>query len=392
MVRKNLAVVAVALLFSFVPSWGQEVTPRLNLAGRGIVSFNGRRLAFPAGGTDFSSLNDFSDSALLLRLDQQLYSGNRAGVVLGFQFPDVDSDLGQVFFHQVNVFYSSKNLDVRLGRSRLRSQLIEFPTLRDDDLVEFTYVANAFSNSENSEFQQFGNVFSIDFYQYNAKLVASAFAENLAKTDLSGKRLNEFEVNAWGASLLYRLPFGIRFAGVVQQAGVTFRSQFVDLPGRNWISSATAGLVLNLNRNPINHVELRAQTIYNFGMKGAGIGSLVARARERSWTAVGALRFLRNPYQVPRLQAAVTFAFQRFPEMEASQLSVVPNIFYRVGANVDVGLQYQFSRRSDLLAVAIGSKTEQTLKATLVYSFDLRFNDYFGDRDSILNMEHGYIP
>ena len=96
--------------------------------------------------------------ALLLGFRQKLYNKFRGQLVVGLQFPDADSDLGQVFYHQVFVKLENRSNILKLGRSRVRSALIEFPTLRDDDALLFTDVLNPFSNGENTEDNQYGNV------------------------------------------------------------------------------------------------------------------------------------------------------------------------------------------------------------------------------------------
>ncbi len=118
----------------------------------------------------------------------------------------------------------------------------------------------------------------------------------------------------------------------------------------------------------------------------------MGRARAEALSLVGSLRFLSRPYQLDRFQAAITGGYKNFVNREGSRFTIVPNVFFRLGQGVDVGLQYQYEQFDDALAAQIGRKRDQSVKLTLSYRFQMMFNDYFGERDDILNMEHGYIP
>jgi hypothetical protein len=169
------------------------------------------------------------------------------------------------------------------------------------------------------------------------------------------------------------------------------------------------GAALNLTRNPLRNIELRTQGIYNFGAESAD-GSLVfdpagepapvpvtladpvGRARSESFSVVASLRLLNRPYQLDRFQAAVTGAYKEYVDGGGSQFAVVPNLFFRLGQGVDLGLQYRYEQFDDDLAEALARKRDHSVQLTLSFGFQLMFNDYFGERDDILNMEHGYIP
>jgi hypothetical protein len=391
----------------------QESMPRLTFGGKGLVSFdlNGTTpfAAGETGDTDFGTVNNFSDSFLLLRLDRQLYEKDRAGLVVGLLFPDAETELGEVFYNQVHVFYDSEHFGGKLGRTRLTNWVLEFPTLREEDLIEYGVVNNGFSNAENSEFSRYGNVVRAELFQMSSRLVLAGQASNWKETDAAGEELDQFDVNAASASLTYRLPAGVRYEGFVRRAGVELVSQNVDAPGRSWMHALVGGAALNLTRNPLRNVELRTQAIYNFGVDPEDEGLVfepggeaapapvtladpVGRARSESLAVVTSLRLLSRPYQLDRFQAAVTGAYKEFVDGGGSQFAVVPNVFFRLGQGVDLGLQYRYEQFDDALAGALGRKRDHSVQLTMSFGFQLMFNDYFGERDDILNMEHGYIP
>ena len=73
-----------------------------------------------------------------------------------------------------------------------------------------------------------------------------------------------------------------------------------------------------------------------------------------------------------------------------NQLTLLGNVFYRLGANFDVGVQVQQSWNSGDLERLFEHRSTG-FKLALIYSVDQRFNNQFDDRDSILNLEHGYV-
>ena len=381
----------------------QESSARITMAGTGLVSLNLRRtteLPPGGGGSGQGVVPDFSDTFLLLRLDRQLYTNHRAGMVLGLLFPDAETGLGDVFYNQINVFYDTRAFRGTLGRTRLENFALEFPTLREEDLLEYGFVLNGFSNADNSEFNRYGNVVRTELFGMGGRVSLRAQASSWTVTDGAGERQNDFDVNAGSTFLGYRLPETIRYTGVVREAGFGFHTQKVDLPGNEWLNALSAGLAVNLSRHPLRNVEFRSQLIYSAGAEdparlSVGAGTLatpLGRALAESTAVVASLRFLRRPYQLDRFQAAVTVAYKAFTGTDASQMTLVPNVFFQLGQGVDVGVQYQYERFTDELAALLGLRQSHSVKFVLVFSFQSMFNDYFGDRDDILNFEHGYIP
>lgn len=403
MLRATVAFLIILAAALFRPAVAQESLPRITFGGTGLVSFNvDATTAFAAGAADRTSVgtvNDFSDSFLVLRLDRQLYEKRRAGMVVGFLFPDVTAGLGDVFYNQVMVFYRSLRFDGVLGRSRLKNFLLEFPTLREEDLIEYGFVPNGFANAENSEYTRYGNILRGEVFQFNSRLSISGQVTNWTVTDQDGVKVDDFEVNGASAEVTYRLPDAVRYTGAVRFAGLQLNSQKLGDPGQAWMHSLAGALAVNLTRNPITNIEARLQAIYNLGVdagvRGAAgnrLGTVRDRARAESVGVLASLRFLNRPYQLDRFQAAVTGAYKRFPDDSAWQFAVIPNVFYRLGQGVDIGLQYQFEQYNDALAGAIGERRSHSLKLTMAFQFQTMFNNYFGERDDILNLEHGYIP
>ena len=122
----------------------REVMPRVTVGGRLIATPSVSWTDGFAGVADEEHNEiDISDSSLLLRFDKRLYDGGVAGASIAFTKPDADSDLADdIYFNQLHAFFWNKEYQVVLGRTRLVNTVIEFPTIRDDDLLSYTHVAN----------------------------------------------------------------------------------------------------------------------------------------------------------------------------------------------------------------------------------------------------------
>ncbi len=401
MKEKSLLFAAAMLLA--LPLVAQEVVPRITLAGRGLVSLQGGYGTYLRNGqytTDFQSVAaDFSDTHILLRLDRKLYGVNRnqvAGTVLGLTFPDPKSPAGPVYFSQAHFFWWSRSWEFLVGRTRLENTVVEFPTLRDDDLLEYAFVRSPFVYTEAPEYELYGNLARFSLYQNRSRWQETFQVASLTRTDENGRTEAELAgVQQISAELAYRLPEPLRFKGPFRKIGIRLDLQPLEDEKRKWIATATAGADINLTQDPLANWRLRLQTQYTFGQEGGTLEDLAlpARAaRARSFAAVASLSFLRSPYQVPRWLVALTGALRTYPALEAWRAKAVAGIFYQIGAEVDVGLQYEAEMVSPGLRDALGMKNSQSLKLLFAFEYEAMFNHYFTDRETILNLEHGFAP
>jgi hypothetical protein len=116
---------------------------------------------------------------------------------------------------------------------------------------------------------------------------------------------------------------------------------------------------------------------------------VMQRARAKSRAVVIALHHTRRPLLLTRWQGSVALAQKSYDDVDdAKQWSVVPALRYRLGAGVDLAAQASYTRFSD----GLGGGSDRLVKAGLIFALDTTFNDTFGERDSLLNLEHGYLP
>ena len=384
------------LLFgSYGLSWGQ-VTPEFQLASKGVMSINFDYLS----NSSASAINDFSDSGLMIGFRQKLYNNYRGQMVIGVQFPDADSDLGQIFFNQMFLKIESKSNILKMGRSRVKSALIDFPTLRDDDATLFTDVLNPFSTGENSEDNQYGNVSEVARL-FGQRTWFRIHGEHFTETPIPLDTVEtDFSINSIGVSLEYRVPqTQVWNRGILSQIGIS-SNNFLNVPLlyssemdqtlKNFIFST----ILNIYPDPVHFWDLRHQTIFNFGfdeIKKISDNSDLTRAR--SLATFTSLRYLYRRLERPSGQLSLSFGYKSYPDLSntANQFQTIVNGFYRLGENFDVGLQYEYSVLNGDLESLFG-KNEQRIKLALVFSVNQLWNEQFDDRESLLNLEHGYIP
>ena len=104
------------------PADAQDIEPELSVGARAVASAGVDIGTDPGAPEEVAGVLDFSDTALLVRGQVQLFNEWLGGSLIGIQFPDSDSNLGVLFVHQANVFLQAQWLDIRAGRTRSNRQ------------------------------------------------------------------------------------------------------------------------------------------------------------------------------------------------------------------------------------------------------------------------------
>ena len=382
-----LAVVMVSPSLSMA-----ELVPEIQLGVRGIFSLD----YADRSGSSETTLVNADDTAILLGFRQKLYSDYRGRLVIGLKFNDPDSPLGDVFYHHIFMGIESERSEFSIGRSRARTSLVEFPTLRDDDLLITSDILNPFASSTELESEDHffaemltGSHLLADRLWITAQV--SSFTEDPAE---------DFDINSAALLIEYMVPETQRWnRKVLQQIGVQFHA-FLDVDntftGENEdIMGGTASLVLNLRPDPVNFWDLRTQVQYSEGLDEVkSVGNYRHLAQARALSATASLRYLHRRLEWPRTQFAATIGYRDMPDLttDTRQLQFILNGLRRIGTGFDAGLQFSYRNYEGDLESLFGAGDETTIQAFLTYEFDARWNDQFDDRDSLLNLEHGYIP
>ncbi len=373
------------------PSFAQESSPELTIGSRGVVSVLGDFSMTPGQSGQVSGLIDFSDTSFLVQGRYELFRGLRGGVLIGFQFPDSDSDLGVIFFHQINVFLSSRWFRIKVGRSRAQTSLFDFPTLRDDDLLQYTNVLNPFSSGRNTQDHQFAN--SLEMTGILAsRYYFSLHAEHMI-TNADTLGTTSFLLNSVGASVSYQEIPAFARTKALRYLGAGLNLYFLDKTQQSVLWNILLGAAINIIADPIHLLEVRFQGIYSHGVAGQKLTNLNSSYRLRYLSAAASLRYQWFKSTIPTLQAAVTMGYRRYLEgVDTDSWSLVANFFYRLGYGFDVGIQYQFESNQPSLQTALKFPgTEHQLQLVLVFEFEKVFG-MLPNRRSILNVEHRYTP
>lgn len=353
----------------------REVLPRVTLGGRVISTLDFVDLdSHP----DAANSIDDEDSNIMVRVDKRLYGDGVAGAVLGFR-----EDEDKVHFGDHYVFFWNRSFEVALGHAPLRNTLIEFPTLRDDDLLSVTHVGNASSNSNFD--QTHGDVASLDGFMGAGHTLGTWVSSRVDESAVAGVA----GIDTAGVSYIYAPPDVLHYVRRVRRAGVLLDAQKVDAGSETgWMTAWVAGIDFNLNLDPSSNWSMQAQLISVAGEGAVDLTSVRGRARAESRSLVAAVRYTARPALLTRWQAALTLGYTEFPEVDdAAQWSATPVLVYRLGEGVDVLAQYKHvGHGSDL-----GGGEDRSVQIGIAFNLDARFNDTIGERNSILNLEHGYI-
>ena len=390
-----LSLLLIFFVLSINSNGFAEVSPEIQLGARGIVSLNINN----SSDSDSETAGDFSDTSLLVGFRQKLYSNYRGQFVIGFQLPDRDSNLDSPFFHQV--FFkieNSKNI-FRFGRTRLNSALIEFPTLRDDDAIHFTDVLNPFITGSNPEENQFGELLEaarVFNQRYRINLYGGHVKED---TEITGDSEEDLRFNNLGIILQYRVPETQRWnREILNQIGIGFNTFFTDRSGHSGfdenVKNITFSTILNVYPDPVHFWDVRHQTIYNPGFSEIDqLSNYTSMTKAESISFITSLRYLYRKLESPTFQASLSYGYKDFADLSDStdQHQFVAAGFYRIGANFDAGLQLQYLKNNGDLK-NLFAEDETRIQFALVYSVDQLWNSQFDDSESLLNLEHGYIP
>ena len=380
-----LSLAGVVSTQSYALEVDRSVKPRITVGGRIIATLDA--YDWDSNTSKEDEINT-EDSTLMLRFDKRMFEDGVAGSTLAFK--EVDD---KVVFNQLNAFFWNQNFQTRIGRTRLRNFLIELPLIReDDDFLTYSHVGNASSNEEFD--QKYADVLSVDWFVDKKAQSLGAWVAT---------RRNETGVNApggfdsYGLSYVYEQPKEYQYLKTIRHAGIALDAQKVTLgSGDEWMNSVIGGIEFNLNDNPQNNWSMAIQAIVNEGagtLSSADIihsnaNATMNRARAESMAIVTSFRHTLRPNLLTRWQTAVSIAYKDYGDVsDAKQWSIAPNVVYRLGQGVDLLGQAVYTD----YGAGLGGGSDTSIQLGIAFSLEATYNDNIGERDSILNLEHGYI-
>jgi hypothetical protein len=409
MKRQTLPLFAISLisalafkLFSPVSAWALQaqpvpipedssISPQINISGVGIAT-----------GTYGRSANqdkalpgvDYSDSTLQFGAAQRLY--NQGIGSMGFGMLTLGNDArpgGTPFFlSQAFLDYQGETLEVLIGRSdNPTAHLVDFPTLRDDDLYTLNNPLNPLSNGSATQEHRYSNVAQVTLNQ------GLAFFENLHAQQL---------INSAGAGT----PSGINsFGATFQYLGTPGMEAFTRFPSLGLgfehltsLGSASGGLqqiygggVMNLNQSVTDRWDVRVLDIVSMGSDLRSFGTVRDTFEADSNAVSAALRYMHSPFGKPGYQLALTAGYKSYLKVDnARSAGFALTGVKRIGEGFDLVAQYLGQWRDPALsaAQASGLAFEQTGQLGFVFNWDATFNQHLSPRRSILNQQYQYLP
>ena len=397
---KTIKILAAAILGLAANSGGAleidpNVIPEINLGGRALATAGWARMTDAASSAENASTLNISDSSLILGFSKYLFSNRDYGyATFGFKTSEDDSDLkDDIYIHELLAGLGGPRYEVRLGRTRLPNTLLRFPTVRDDDLLAFTVVANGASNAEAVEYQQFGGQAAARFW-FTQSVSGELALTARAQTDHLGARIGGEDFNGASVVLSYDFSEAMQVQRGVRFAGLTLDYQdleALDTAPKDELVAIVGALSYNLGKNPEAAWMLDVQGIMTRGANVSGVAEPYQRARAKSQAMATALRYAHRPNLQTRWQAALTVAWKNYPDIsDTRSVALVPSFVWRAGSGVEVMAQYRYVYNGDSLATVNGQREQQVLVG-LNFNFATTFNESVGDRSDILNFEHNML-
>ena len=398
--RLTTPILAAALLLAAAaPRAGaQEVSPRWSFFGRGLLAVT----VADEGGAPLApdwTLVNHADTAVNMRVDQLLFGRTVGAFAVGARLTDRDSPLGDVYLFQAAAHLEGRNWTATFGRSRRPTRTVEFPTLRDEDLLTFTAPLNPYSLGGLEEDALFGDFLAVT-WRRDMRWHVTGSIESPRNTLAGGDPADpgDFAPRGGGLRLHFEeLPAYARLnrwkhAGVSVRAFEAGDRLGVGSYAPDLVWQGTAALALNLRADPIHLWDLRVVGLVQDGREVVRPGGVTDDWQASYWSVAAGLRYLHAPYQLDRLQLGLSAGYRRYAEGDVWEARVIPSAVYRLGVNVDLAAQYKYSRRQADLAAAGMPETGHVFEVAFVYGFDVRVNDSFVLPRHILNVEHEYVP
>lgn len=307
---------------------------------------------------------NYSDSGIVIGAAQKLYDGGATGS-LGIGAVTLED--GGLFLHQAFVDFQSETIEALIGRSDSpAAHLVDFPTIRGDDLVTLTNPMNPYSSGDVSEEHRYADVGSVSFNQ-GLTYYETIYVQHL--------------INSAGSSGEGINSFGVIFQ-YLGEVGAEALETFPSLgAGYEYVASGNhrifAGGVMNLNESITDRLDVRLQDILTVGRNTPLNSNSVAAS----------FRFLHSPFGRPGYQLALTGGFKNFFDSDnLNSLGFAFSAAKRLGMGFDVIAQYQGLRQDN------SGQFEHAIELGLVFNFNATINEHISPRRTLLNQKHEYLP
>ena len=371
----------------------QSLSPQIEFAGVGVGTLSYGKNSVHGSETGLN----VSDSALLFGASERLYD-NAIG---SFGFGGLTTDAANsensatqspFFVHQAFVDYQSERFESIVGRTDIQAaHLVDFPTIREEDLITLSNPLNPFSSGGNVEEHRYANVAAITFNQ-NLSYFENIHVQHLINTANVGTQSG---INSAGITFQYLAPPGLEAFSGFPSWGVGYEHFTVDPNSSSGLNQIYGGSVWNLNESVTKKFDLRFQEIVSLGSNLSTFQNITDSYQADSHALALALRYLDSPFGGAGYQLAVTAAYKDyFKVSHAKSAGIALTGVKKLGVGFDFVLQYQGQWRDTSLAAAQtnGLDYENTFEVGLSFNFDAVLNQHLSPRRTLLNQQHQYIP
>jgi hypothetical protein len=398
------AALVVALVPSRILAQAQQtpipekpsIAPQIELDGTGIGTLEVRspRFALPSGSRSSNTRFNLSDSAVLLGASERLFRRSAIGsFVIGAVSTESESAPSgtNLFLHQLYLDYQSRGTEAIIGRTNVATRLIDFPTLRGDDLNEFVNVLNPFSNGTNVEEHRYSNLASIVLNR-NLRHFLNVHAQNLITS--TPETVGQGGINSFGISFMYQGVPALEAIQKIPLWGVGFERQSIAKSSGGSSNLVYGGIVYNIDPDPVDRLDLRFQDIYSSGNNLSAFTGVTDTFRAANNTVAASLRWLHSPFGVPGHQLSLTVGYKTFNKVSnANTLGIAITGVKRLGDGFDLVAQYAYQHRNSAYAAVFnGVRDDHSVQVGFVFNFANTFNQHLGPRRSLLNLQHQYLP
>lgn len=367
--------------------------PQIDILGSGIATLDfANRTGFGASGFATNGSINLSDSALAVGFSERLFRDGIGSFVLGAQgydYTNVGAGSG-LFTNQMFLDFQNKASEFYLGRTDSPTgQIVQFPTLRGDDMSDFTLLTDPFSNGQNLEEHRTANVASVVLNQ-GLRTFENFHVQHLI--DSAGLGTGT-DLNSFGASYQYEPIPGLEALPTVVNYGIGFEHRAIPSSFGGQSNAIYGGGEVNLKRSLTNRVDFRIFDAYTFGNSTNTIASMNDSYRADSNAIAASIRYLDTPFGKPSFSLALTAGYKSFAKVPGTnEFGVALTAAKRLGSGFDAIAQLGWFHRSGELASLYGAKDSTVLQVGLSFNFDETINKNVGPRRSPMNILYHYLP
>lgn len=335
----------------------------------------------PDGDREVAAIN-INNSSILLGFDKKLFQSGFGESTFG-----VRQTHDGLQFHQLNGAVEGEHLRASIGLMNLRNHVIDFPTLRNDDLLTYTHMLNGEEDHHSTDIPEPFN----EMDQLYGKTVTLGWQFDNKQQSLevwSSERQGHGDYNTIGAGYFYHANATTQ-APMVKRAGILVdRQQVADHDA--WLTAYIAGIDLNLRSNPDSNWSAALQAISSEGsIKTESFESYIEMAKHSAYSIVASLGYNSHPIRVARWQTAMTFAAKQYHEVpNAWQWSIVPTATLFLGRGVALNGQLSYTDNDSALNQGV---SEVKIEFGMSFNMDNKLNNQATHRHSMLTGEHANI-